>query len=393
MHAAPTDASSRRHLWGGRIASPLTLAAGITWLAVLLQAVDWTGLHGTQSAATITGLTALLVFPALFVLCERLDTPERTHVALQVFLAIAQGVCALAASAWLHSGAPAILLIIVAAQLTGLLPVAGAVVTMLVFNLLLGVVWLDTLRWPSVLVALLPMIGFQAFAGLVIHYAIRAERARDALARVNAELLATRELLQQSARSEERLRLSRELHDVAGHALTALKLNLTALQRQPHADTETLASLGAVADGLLTDLRAMVGQMRQHEGIDLRDALQALSTGVPGARVIVQVDDAVRAPGLAAATALLRCAQEGITNALRHGQARQVRVTCRQASAGLQLCIDDDGLARTLPQYGNGLHGMHERLQAMGGHLQLQLRHPHGLQVTASIPIADHADA
>src|SRR5699024_2029040 len=77
--------------------------------------------------------------------------------------------------------------------------------------------------------SLLSFIGFQMFAVLVMRYAIRAEDMAADLKSVNARLLATRSLLSETARDQERLRLSRELHDVAGHKLTALKLNLRGL--------------------------------------------------------------------------------------------------------------------------------------------------------------------
>ncbi|HWS78675.1 MAG TPA: histidine kinase, partial [Thermomonas sp.] len=66
--------------------------------------------------------------------------------------------------------------------------------------------------------------SFQGFAALTSHYARSAEEARDRLARTNADLLATRALLADAARDGERLRVARELHDVAGHKLTALRL-------------------------------------------------------------------------------------------------------------------------------------------------------------------------
>jgi signal transduction histidine kinase len=85
----------------------------------------------------------------------------------------------------------------------------------------------------SPLVATLMNLSFQAFAAITAWFALSAQRARDALAASHADLLATRALLAESARDGERLRLSRELHDVAGHKLTALKLNLAALARDP----------------------------------------------------------------------------------------------------------------------------------------------------------------
>ncbi|MEL2266475.1 histidine kinase, partial [Klebsiella pneumoniae] len=81
----------------------------------------------------------------------------------------------------------------------------------------------------------------------------------DDLARVNADLLATRALLADSARDAERLRLARELHDVAGHKLTAMRLNLRALAADPVlAGREGLVLAEQLSGELLADIRQVV---------------------------------------------------------------------------------------------------------------------------------------
>src|SRR6185295_615600 len=103
--------------------------------------------------------------------------------------------------------------------------------TGIVFN---AALWLAvTMFWNSSQFwrVLLAYIGFQIFAALTAWYAKSAERTTKELQETNAHLLATRSLLEESARDGERLRLARELHDVAGHKLTALKLNLSVLKR------------------------------------------------------------------------------------------------------------------------------------------------------------------
>ena len=97
-----------------------------------------------------------------------------------------------------------------------------------------------------------------------------APRRRRAICKqTNAHLLATRSLLEESARDHERLRLARELHDVAGHKLTALKLNLTALERSGDARRANLDQRASqLATELLDDIRGVVAQIRQHDGLD-----------------------------------------------------------------------------------------------------------------------------
>src|SRR3546814_21174463 len=89
-----------------------------------------------------------------------------------------------------------------------------------------------------------------------MRYAAQAQAMSEELRAVNADLLATRELLAESARDNERLRLSRELHDIAGHKLTALKINLAALAREARDEAERVRLCARLAAGLLEIGRA-----------------------------------------------------------------------------------------------------------------------------------------
>lgn len=234
---------------------------------------------------------------------------------------------------------------------------------------------------------LLPLLGFQAFAALTALYAERSERRGDELADLNAELRATQRLLEESTRSDERLRLSRELHDVAGHKLTALKLHLRALHRDPaFAGREELGISLQLADELLGDIRAVVGELRQHDGIDLGEALQALARPLPGVRIELHGREHARVASVAQAEALLRVAQEGLTNALRHGQATRITLRVEANEGRLHLSVEDDGRGRLPLAEGNGLRGMRERLAAFGGALRIEQRQPQGLAVHADLP-------
>uniref|UniRef100_A0A8J8AY22 Signal transduction histidine kinase subgroup 3 dimerisation and phosphoacceptor domain-containing protein n=1 Tax=Coralloluteibacterium stylophorae TaxID=1776034 RepID=A0A8J8AY22_9GAMM len=230
------------------------------------------------------------------------------------------------------------LLIVVAAQLFVLVPVRAAIAWMLAFNVAVALAMQPhTGGTMRLLLEMLPLVGFQTFAAMTAYYASSAERCRDAADRINAELLATRALLEESARGEERLRLSRELHDVAGHTLTALKLNLRRLARDPACAGHEAVALGTrLADELLDDIRAVVGQLRRHDGIGLRGALEALARQTPGVTVRIAMDDELRADGVGAAEALLRTAQEAITNALRHGGAGTIEIRCTRTAGAIE---------------------------------------------------------
>jgi signal transduction histidine kinase len=301
---------------------------------------------------------------------------------------VAMGMVAVVANLFLLDGMVGVLLVIVAAHLSYLWPPRRVLLVVLLFNLAFAATWLPHLAWSQVLLLMLPLAGFQVFAALTAHYAVSAERSREALAHAHAGLLSTQALLDESARSGERLKLSRELHDVAGHKLTALKLHLARLRRDAAlAGREEVGIASALADELLQDIRGVVGQLRADEGIDLRAALAALGTPFPATRVRVQVDPALRLDDLARAEALVRVAQEAVTNAVRHGRAGTIDIDVARNDGAVILTVANDGDAPAHVRPGNGLTGMRERMAALGGELDIVPATPRGLRVSARLPL------
>lgn len=371
--------------WGEGLLSPLSFAAYITWAAIVFDSVDPAALAQGLPREWI-GVAALLAFLVAFAWRALIDRRGGSGVRL-VALVLLQAVSTLIASWCLRDGTLGILLIIVAAQLVAMVSLAASIAWLAFFNVLLAWVWSQALDWPQVLLSILPLLGFQAFAALTGLYAVRAERASESLRLLNGELLATRELLSESARGEERLRLSRELHDVAGHKLTALKLNLAMLARDPAIGCREDARVaGRLASELLDDIRAVVGELRLHDGIELGAALRALASAIPGVRIEINVDADTRVTAMAHAETLLRCAQEALTNSLRHGAPRLIALHCRRTSEGIELSVRDDGSTSGSLSFGNGLTGMRERLEAVGGSLTVERDAVRGVHLVASVP-------
>ena len=376
-----------------RLFAPLNIAAYVTWFAVSVGVIDPDKLRAADPTLWVrewAGVAALLAMLALFVA----SAARRNENDTPPWNVVAQGLLVLLAEWLLRGGQTAVLLIVVAGQAVLLFSTRTFVLLMLAFNAAIAAMWIG--RTDSIfglLVSLLPILGFQAFAALTGHYAGSRERAREHLARINAELLATRRLLEESARAGERLKLSRELHDVAGHSLTALKLNLARLARDPAlAAREELQVSSALADDLLGQIRQVVGTLRAHDGFDLRAALEALAQPIPGVKIVIDIEDHLRVDDIEQAETLLRCAQEAITNALRHGRATGIVVALQRIDGALTLSIANDGLAPARIDPGNGLTGMRERLDAVGGTLEIATTPPRGLQVIARIPNApEHA--
>ena len=230
-------------------------------------------------------------------------------------------------------------------------------------------------------------MGFQALAALCVYYALTAERSRDQWALVNADLLATRALLSDSARDAERLRVARELHDVAGHKLTAMKLNLRALAANPalaaYPEVKVAEQLSAE---LLDDIRNVVQALRDSRGLDLQTALRALAAPLPRPRLQLDIDPHLCIADPALAETLLRVVQEALTNAAKHAHAETLWVRVSAQEDSVILKIEDDGQLRSEIREGNGLCGMRERIVAVGGDLLIGIRPQGGLQLQARFP-------
>lgn len=371
---------------GASVLGPLNPPAYLTWLAVSLSPLlDWGG-PAALTVRVAIGLAGQLGFAVLFV--TRATCEGRAHSPHRLRLLIAAQAAASLLAVWgLQDKMQAVLLVLVAAQLPAAAAPRWSGAVLAIANALLLLLFAQFFPPLKALQMEIAYLAFQLFAALVTAYAYRAFEARDATLRINGELLATRRLLEESARTEERLRLSRELHDVMGHKLTALKLQL-ALQSRGAAAAPANSPLQhcvRITDELLVDVRGVVSSLRESDGIDLHQALRALDPGLPSPRVIFDLDAAVRVPDIRQAEAMLRCAQEGLTNALRHSGATEIRVILAESGEALSLTVEDNGNGSVV-EPGNGLIGLKERLQQLGGQLRIDVRAPRGLALVASLP-------
>lgn len=355
---------------------PLNLAALLTLLTVGVSLNYEVGEAWPAAWALLAG------FSLLFLAIDRLDDRPRLRAAGYVLLAL----CALAVVALApRTGTAPVTLVILVAALAMDYPPSRVLLAAALLNVALYLV-LSAGGHAAPALKVVLYIGFQAFAALVAHYARSAERARDRLALVNADLLATRALLADSARGAERLRFARELHDVAGHKLTALTLNLRALADRLGDVPPELAVSRQLAAELMDDLRELVQQLRNDRGLDLATALRALAAPLPRPALRLAIDEDVRIDDPGVADAVLRMVQEALTNSARHGQAGVLDVRIRRDGRNVAVTIEDDGCLRGPLREGNGLAGMRERLAAAGGSLEFSTSPAGALRIDASLP-------
>jgi signal transduction histidine kinase len=205
-------------------------------------------------------------------------------------------------------------------------------------------------------------------------YRLQAEQAQALL----AETRRAQQEAERAAALTERTRIAREIHDVLAHSLGALGIQVQAAQvtLEEHQDIDRALGLltGArrlVEEGL-TETRRAVRALRT-DAPPLPDALAALLNGRTDA-LTVSGDPYALEP--AAGLALLRVAQEAVTNAAKHARASQPTIALDYDELGVGLRIENDLPPGAPPPSepgdgagGYGLAGMHERLRLIDGEL------------------------
>jgi signal transduction histidine kinase len=184
------------------------------------------------------------------------------------------------------------------------------------------------------------------------------------------------------------MRISRELHDLIGHHLTALSLNLEVASHLVEGPAqERICQAQSVAKLLLADVREVVSQLREDENIDLTSALKGLTEGVPGLAIHLDLPPRLCVDDPKRAQVLLRCAQEIITNTVRHAEARNLWLRFEGSGSGpLVIHARDDGRGAANFIDGNGLTGMRERLAQFGGRIHIATARNHGFALDAWLP-------
>jgi signal transduction histidine kinase len=319
------------------------------------------------------------------------DLGRRRPGLQRIPLLIVMNLAAFAIGWFSHSGISGILTMLIAGVVPWTLPLMPGIAWVMLQSYTLTpifVEWLDY-SWLVGFVQCSIYMGFSAFTYVTSLVAKQQADSRDELRRLNSELRATRTLLTESSRIAERMRISRDLHDLIGHHLTALSLNLEVASHLVGGTAqEHVRQAQSVAKLLLSDVREVVSQLRENDNIDLTDALRTLVEGVPGLAIHLElpprfsVDDPLRAQ------VLLRCAQEIITNTVRHSGARNLWLRCeRTESNELAIHARDDGRGAGDMQQGNGLTGMRERLAQVGGRLDIVTARDQGFALDAWLPL------
>ncbi len=348
---------------------------------------------GDNLAMPWQGWVAYIAFGAGYVWLTR-NLGGRRRSAADYLLLLVLTAAALGVSYFSGTGMGSVLLMVAACVFPWLLPLPLGVAWLLVSQLAVAPVFIRWLGFPPMEALMQSMLyaGFSGFVFVVSLVALQQAQAREEQRRLNAELRATRALLADSARVNERTRISRELHDLLGHHLTALSLNLEVAGhlsegrvREHVQQAHTLARL------LLTDVREAVSQLREGGAIDLGAALRPLAENVPKLAIEMDIEQPLTVDDPERAHVLLRCAQEAITNVVRHAGATRLWLAARRDGHDIVLQVRDDGRGSEQVLPGNGLRGLGERLRQHGGRLDIDTRRGQGFQLTITLPVAPNA--
>ncbi len=298
-------------------------------------------------------------------------------------------VAALVVSQTTHTNLGGLLLLVVAGAVAWVLPLKSALAWLIAQNigLTLLVLAFDEISLGQAIVYGGLNLGLSSFVFATSIMARRHAEARAEMRKVNSELRATQALLAESTRIAERVRISRELHDLVGHHLTALSLNLEVASHLVKGKAqEHVAQAQSVAKLLLSDVREVVGSMREDDKIELASALASLADGVPEPQIHLDIPSHLSIDDPKRAQVILRCAQEVITNTVKHAEAANLWLTIRENEDGLAITARDDGRGTDELQEGNGLLGMGERLRQLGGQLSVKSALGEGFRLTAWLP-------
>jgi signal transduction histidine kinase len=224
---------------------------------------------------------------------------------------------------------------------------------------------------------------------------VRTTRQATEQRRVAREQRASR------AVAEERNRIARELHDVIGHSVSVMTVQVSAVRRRltvdQAAEREALESVEAVGREAMTEMRRMVGVLRETGAAADREP-------PPGLGQLDRMVGKFRAAGLPVELALTgtseplppgldltayRVVQEGLTNALRHAMSpTRVRVSIDHGDNALTILVRDDGRSGPSNEDGHGIIGMRERVSVYGGELVAGAVPDGGFQLKATLPVS-----
>lgn len=362
------------------------LTAWTTWLLVGVPEVIAFAGHGAgaSAAADWRWLAAYLAFgPTLYA-----PASVTSRAWLQgVRLSVATLAPLMMVSVDPHSFA-CTLWVIAAWELAIALPLRIMLPCVLALSLAMAVLLSRGLETRYALQEIAIFCAFQVYAVITAYVARSEGILQRRLAAANAELRSTNGLLAHSVRSDERLRISRELHDLIGHHLAALILNLEVARHKETDWRPHVLKAQDIARRLLQDVREVVKLLRAPKYTSLRSVLEQMAAEIPQIRFHLDVPEQMPIDDARLAEAVLRVVQETVTNAIKHSGCSNLWLAIRAHDGALEIRAEDDGRGTGEVRWGAGLTGIRERLEEIGGSISVMARAGEGFRLQAHLPVA-----
>lgn len=234
------------------------------------------------------------------------------------------------------------------------------------------------------------LVWYSVINFVVVYVMVYLHEREDSL---HNEIVSLQENLKQMALVDERNRLSREIHDGLGASLSSLIIQAEYLNglTQDEVLKAEIHDLKSVAEESIDELRRSLSLMRNN--FDLVPALEDYCTSFrQRSRVPLDLEVVGRVPRLdpEKQMALFRVLQESLTNARKHAQARQVKVSLTRLADELHLMIQDDGQGfdpQVTPRGHYGLISMRERAKQYGGQIDITSSPGNGCRVLLRLPL------
>lgn len=215
-------------------------------------------------------------------------------------------------------------------------------------------------------------------------YALRLQADRARATRLLAEAEAER------AQAYERNRVARDVHDLVGHQLSAIRLRALGSRKAGAGADQALEAIADLASEALGQVRSLVRVLREDDqpGLSHLDTLAARTQGVLPVEIALDLGGTSPSPQVQAVA--YRVVEEALSNVARHASAHRAEVRISATGNALVITVDDDGPGGPkTPREGNGLRGMRERAARLGGTVSAGPHGPRGWRVRATIPLGE----
>jgi two-component system sensor histidine kinase DesK len=230
---------------------------------------------------------------------------------------------------------------------------------------------------------------FNIFALVMVNIGLLEREARLEAERTTRQLESTQALLNEAVKQGERVRIARNIHDLLGHHLTALTINLQVASRKSEGEVkDSIEQCHQLARLLLSDVREAVSDIRDKSALNLEASIRSMLDKLPKLSLTLDIDNSIHIDDIQIADTIVKTVQESITNTLKHAHGEIISVRLAYANVDhnetilanknnqekqLQVDISNDGKMPKSIKQGNGLTGIKERLKALKGNAKFNI--------------------